>query len=70
MNHMDAINAMLEGQATAKEWEEEFMATWYEPIRRVMLKQMWAQIDDATKAAMKEQRPDVYEAMRQEVEDA
>jgi len=70
MNQLDAVNAQLEGQADVNEWQQMFMQEWYEPIFRMMLKNMWAQIDDATKAAMKAQQPDVYESMRKEVENA
>lgn len=36
MNVMDVNDSILMGQAKTREWQKEFMQTWYEPIIRIV----------------------------------
>jgi DNA-binding MltR family transcriptional regulator len=65
MNITDADSAYLSATAEIQEWEQEFMAEWFEPQLNMMKLMVFQQMDEAMRAYMKKTVPEEYAKLEQ-----
>ena len=59
-NVVDAMDAILGGQALAQEFQTDFMQQWNAPLIKSQMKMAWIQMSPEQKDVLKKANPEMY----------
>jgi hypothetical protein len=57
---IDAMDAILGGQAQAQEFQHDFLEQWNAPLIKSQMKMAWMQMPPEQKDALKKSNPEMY----------